>query len=80
MPPCYFCFIRSGGLQLRSGADQRFTCWRIGVFLEVLDEQFRQRSRFFLPLLRRPVGITRVENTGIYTATQSGSPDQTSAG
>lgn len=37
-------------LQLRTGAHQRCACWGIGVFLEVLNEQFCQRGCFFLPL------------------------------
>ncbi len=59
-------------LQLRSGANQRFACRGIRILLEVLNEQFRQRGGFFLPLFRRRVGVTRVENVGIHARSSVG--------
>lgn len=38
----------------------------VGVFIEVVDKQFRQRFGFFLPLFRRSVGVTRIEELRVY--------------
>ncbi|STP17196.1 Uncharacterised protein [Escherichia coli] len=53
-------------LQLRTSRYQRGTRWGVGVFIEVVDKQFCQRFGFFLPLFRRSVGVTRIENLRVY--------------
>ena len=46
--------------QLRSRTHQRFTRRGIGILLEVLNKQLRQRFRFLTPLFRGTVGVTWV--------------------
>lgn len=46
---------------------QRGTRRGVGVFIEVVDKQFRQGFSFFLPLFRRSVGITRIEDLRVNT-------------
>ncbi len=56
-------------LQIITASDQPLPARHpqgVGVFIEVVDKQFRQRFGFFLPLFRRSVGVTRIEDLRVY--------------